>query len=373
LKQIVVVGGDPGGAAALAPVLQVLQKRATERLRVLGYRQAVDIWARGGIAVEPLPDTEQVDPAAWVGSTGVDLLVTSTSVNGVDHERSFRRWAAAASVPSVAVLDFWTNYAARFRRSREDRLLVPSVVAVMDEYARREMTAAGFPPDQLVVTGQPAFDAIGLFRDGWDAPRRCQMREQLAADPDCRIVLFLSQPLATEMAGLDCSDGVAMDEREILRSVASALDTIASAEDVEILLAVRPHPRERLRPEDLPALGRVRTVLAPGGDAWSMALAADLVVGIKTALLVEACLLGCVVVSVQPAAEGRDPLPTNRSGRSLAVYDLATLPRILRSGLLDEELRGRLREASVGAAAGGATGRVLELIDRTMALGGGRT
>lgn len=370
MKQIIAVGGDPGGAAALAPVLRELWTGQRQRLRIFGYRQAVDVWARSGIPVERLPETGIIDPAAWIGPAGADLILTATSINGVDHEREFYRWAASASVPSVAVLDFWTNYVVRFRNPEGTGLLLPSVIAVIDERARYEMISLGFPAKQIVVTGQPAFDALGAFRTQWNEVQRRDVRAQFGATPGCHLVLFLSQPLSAEMSAFGCNLEAPIDEREMLGTVASALEGIASAENLQILLAVRPHPREQLRIKDLPRGRRVKAVLADKGDPWPAVLAADLVVGMTTALLVEACLLGCVVVSVQPGAEGRDPVPTNRAGQSIAVYDLAKLPGILHSYLLDKKRRNQLQEACAGTIPVGATARVLELIERILDSGG---
>ena len=44
------------------------------------------------------------------------------------------------------------------------------------------------------------------------------------------------------------------------------------------MLAVKPHPRETLRAEDLPSGPRVTTVLAPAGHPWALSMAADLVI-----------------------------------------------------------------------------------------------
>jgi hypothetical protein len=371
VRHILAVGGDPGGAAALTPVLLALQNDSSCRTRVLGYRQAVDVWRRSKIAVERLPETVPVDPVLCIGQEDIDLLVTSTSVNGVDHERVFLRWAAKASVPSVTVLDFWTHYAARFRDAKEARLILPSAVAVMDERTKREMVAEGFPPDRLVVTGQPAFDAIRAFRADWTEQKRSDVRKSLGAGPDCRVVLFASQPLV-QIAGLVDGAEVSVDERELLEAVARALEEIALLENLDILLAVRPHPRESLLPEELPRGNRVRSVCSTEGDAWPQALAADLVVGMTTVLLVEACLLGCVVVSVQPGGERNDPLPTNNTGGSVAVYDLAALRDTLRECLINDERRRQLREANADVFTGSATARVLALIDTTLAQGASR-
>jgi hypothetical protein len=154
------------------------------------------------------------------------------------------------------------------------------------------------------------------------------------------------------------------DERDVLGAVVSALDEVSAADDLEISVAVRPHPRETLRQEDLPVAARCRVLLAREGEAWEAALAADLVVGITTILLVEAALLGCAVVSVQPDGDReRDPLPTNRSGASTAVYDLGSLFETLRGQLADGYDRVATETRSIFVD-GDATGRILGLIDR---------
>ena len=359
------MGGDPGGAMALAPVLRALRLHPDIRLRVFGYRQAVTLWSRQGLNVEALPDDRAVDPIEFVRDDAVALLLTATSVNGVDHERSFRRWASWSSVASVAVLDFWSNYSARFRDGSHGVLELPSAIAIMDARAHRAMVAEGFPAERLVVTGQPAFDAIGAFRAAWSETKRREARRLLSAEIGCKVVLFVSQPLS-EMATLLGSVGTPLDEREILDGVAASLEEIAATDAIEIVLAVRPHPRQQLDQSDLPHGSRVRVVLAAIGEPWPAVLAADVVVGMTTVLLVEACLLGCTVVSVQPGGNASDPLPTNRSGDSMAVYDVAELTGALRRALASAMAAKCARSAN-SPDGGVATDHVIELVLTTIA------
>lgn len=360
MKQIIAVGGDAGGAAALAPVLQALQNDRSCHTRVLGYRQAVDVWSRSNIAVQRLPERPPVDPVACINGEDVNLLITSTSVNGVDHERRFLRWAAAALVPSVTVLDFWSNYAARFRDENDAKLILPSALAVIDERMKREMVAEGFPAERLFITGQPAFDSIHAFRTKWTESTRHAVRSRLGARAESYVVLFASQPLS-QMADLVGSNTPRDDERELLETLVRSLDEIAESENVDILLAVRPHPRESLRPQEFPHSERIRLVLSADADPWSAALASDLVIGMTSVLLVEASLLGSVVVSLQPGGGRLDPLPPG----IVPVYDLATLRGTLNECLLDDERRAALRTAKTDWMIESATVRILALI-RTM-------
>lgn len=364
MTRIVAVGGDPGGAAALASVLVALQAGPNTSLRVLAYRQAVDVWARRGIRLERLPDAEHVNPAAWLLDQWPDLLLTSTSVNDVNHEAAFIRWTEREQIPSIAVLDFWLNYAERFTTFDRDAQVLPSAIAVMDERARREMVALGFPPERIVVTGQPALEPIPAFRAGWTEAQRDETRRTFAADATGKVVVFLSQPLSTEMAAM-LDSHTQIDERAVLAAVALALDEIASLDDLDMTLVVRPHPRERLVLADLPRTRRVRMALSPNGDPWAAALAADLVIGMTTALLVEASLLGCVVLAVQPGEDTINPLPPALGGAT-TVNELGAVPEAVRKSLLDETYRARLRAASVEDVSAGATARVLALIQRTL-------
>ena len=56
-------------------------------------------------------------------------------------------------------------------------------------------------------------------------------------------------------------------------------------------------------------------------------------------LLVEACLLGCVVLSLQPGLRLADALPTNRWGVSQGVYYEKDIEPALESLLFDEQVR----------------------------------
>jgi len=68
-------------------------------------------------------------------------------------------------------------------------------------------------------------------------------------------------------------------------------------------------------------------------------MSADLVVGMNSVLLLEACHLGCIVVSVQPGLIGDDSLPTNKMGASHAVYKADLIRKSLEECLLNSVTR----------------------------------
>jgi hypothetical protein len=363
VRTIAAVAGDPGGAAALAPVLRALAGRPGYALKPLAYRQALEAWPAHGIAAAPL--AEDLGPAdALAHLAGVDLLLTATSFNnGAEVEKRLLHAARLAGVPSVAVLDFWGRYRARFADEHGRLAYLPDRIAVPDARAREEMVEAGFAPERLVATGQPAFDELAPLRAGWTPERRDAVRARLGVGAAERMVLFLSQPIRAVFGDRAAPLSPGYTEDEVLASLAAALERGARARGERVALVVRPHPRERRDDIVLPRTGdAVRVRVSDEGDGREAALAADLVAGMTTVLLVEACLLGCVVLSLQPGLRGRDPLPTNRDGRSLTVHRADGTDAAVRDALWDPAVQAELRARNVCEPPGGAAERVIELV-----------
>lgn len=356
---VVAVAGDPGGAAALAPVVRALLDEGRYRVIPCAYAQAVSLWQSQGIAA-----IEAGGLAAALADA--DLLLAATSVNAENLELDAVAWAQSKGIPSLAVLDFWSNYRRRFladgRRVLADRL------AVMDELARREMVDEGFPADRLVVTGQPAFDRLALAHDRFTPQRRSALRSGIGVEADARLVLFVSQPFADIHGSPEAARAaLGFDEHEVLTLACAALSSLAHAHNVPIVLALRPHPRE---PDDKFAEIQeddFRVAIWKTQDQLEAALSADLVLGMNSALLYEATLMGRPVVSLQPGLKGLDPLPSNRSGRSIAVYD----PDKLRT-VLEKLLFGPDRKSADGVSSGSlppagcATAAVVEEIRKLL-------
>jgi UDP-N-acetylglucosamine 2-epimerase len=142
-----------------------------------------------------------------------------------------------------------------------------------------------------------------------------------------------------------------------------ALEKIADESSCKIVLAMRPHPREDAANLRHLRSDRVRIHVGNEGDSREAIVAADLVVGMNSALLVEACYLGCPVVSLQPNLKSADALPTNRRGFSRAAYTAEEVLPALREMLLDESARLlALRKLEQFRPPGDATQRVAELV-----------
>lgn len=300
-RNIVAVCGDPGGANALAPVLELLARRGDLSLRAFAYNQAVDVLRNRGIACEVIP-ADAGEGFCRDALQSASALIAATSSNGRDYERAFIDVARAGGVASLAILDFWSNYRQRFVDA-SGALVLPDMIAVMDETARAEMIACGFPAGTLVVTGQPAFDALPAKRATFDVTRRASTRQRAQTQESELQLLFVSQPFRA-LYGADSSAAghPGYDESGVLAQLITAVGSWSERNARAVVLVIRPHPRETLSAPPRPSGSHVRTVICAAGDQYEAAMAADLVVGMSSVLLLEARHLGCRVLSLQPGA-----------------------------------------------------------------------
>lgn len=362
---ILCLAGDAGGAAALSPLLAAL--RADDQpLRLLAYGPALALWQSQGLQPEPAPS----DPAAIDRACrAARLLLSATSCNELNLERRYWQAARAVACPTLAVLDYWSNYGQRFEIDKKP--FWPERIAVMDELAASGMRAAGCPPERLCIVGHPGFDALSA--EQLDVEQRTLLRQTLGIAPQRQLLVFVSQPLS-ELRTLLGQSLTLPDEQAILQQVIAALDAPGDAAPPTLL--IRPHPREAsdkydrwCRPGTATAAAITVNHTLPSRQ---LVQAADLVLGIHSMLLLEACCLGCPVISLQPGqhpepAAQYDPLPSNRCSASAAIYEMAKVIPGIRRYLQDATARQQLRAGARRACPPpGATAKLQALISAMM-------
>jgi hypothetical protein len=297
--KIGVVFSEPGGEAAITPVIHEMQKDAAVELYI----------------------NEQ-----FIGED-YKLVLAGTSVNQKSKERSHIATAMELGIPTLAVLDFWSNYRERFEGIDGELTYLPDKVAVMDELAVTEMEWEGIPIDRLTITGQPAFDCLEARRNRFTDRRKYWVRKYYGMRDDRKTIFFASQPLK----GQPYDYGY--DEHQVIKMLIDVLPD-------NIDLIIRPHPREKV--SDLLAYTSPNVSVQYKGFVHDLMMASDLVCGMNTELLVEACYLGCIVLSIQPGLKGDDCLPVNRSGVSSAVYYKWQIKDAVSQLLYDHKLRGEI-------------------------------
>jgi hypothetical protein len=364
---MVAVAGDAGGAAAVTPVIQALHAEGKYRVRCLAYREARLVFGQKLIPFEELDETITIDWAEqFLRGVNPVLALLGSSINPVNLEKVIIAAAKSLGIPSLAVLDYWLNYRKRFNDDNGRLLYLPDIVAVMDERARREMIDEGFPGEVLVVTGHPGYDCLDQVRRRNTSDARETIRAGFGIKPNEIMILFASEPISQDFGDNTAGPTYAgYTEKTVLNSVTETVERLARHTGLDIALLVRPHPRDNISDLSIRRPYGIKLIVSRAGNSHEVAMAADLVIGMQTQLLVEACLLGCPVVSYQPGLRFDDPLPTNRMGLSRAVYDEGEIEPVIRTLLC----RNRSGEVAMGSRLcgdllpGNATQSVIGLID----------
>lgn len=356
---VLVVCGDAGAGEAVAPVAGSLRARGRP-LTVVASPFARPAFERRGFEVQGVERLDvELQASGILERYAPAALVTGASW----REQSEGRFVVGArrrAIPALSVLDYWSHYVERFSDETGRLSCLPDRIAVMDERARDEMIAAGIPAARLVVTGSPAFDSLADARRRFDARRRASLRASVQVGPDELLILFVSQPVRRLLPELG------YDERQVLGLLAAALDLAAARCPRPLVLGVKPHPRDGSEPyAGLDCA--VRRVELPRGDNSDWLLASDLVVGMNSVLLVQACVLGLVAVSVQPGLRVPDTLPTNATGHTLVVRDAKAVAATVERALLDEAFRSaQLARLEGLATPGGAAEHVASVVERLL-------
>ena len=303
--KVLVAAEDPGGASTLVPVIRQLMGRSSEiSVRALTRSQATTILSKWLVCCSQDLITD-ADLQNSFSAEKPDVLLTATSLEGT-LETSVIKLARGYGVPSLALMDSWTNYMWRFGDPavvRRDAL--PDLIAVPDQTAYNEMVAIGFPSPKLLVTGHPLLEGLLDWSRNVD---RELLRSQLDVMPEEKLIVFFSQPIA-EMHGDRFSElGRGYDEISALE----VLDEITRELTCGVKLVVKLHPYENRN--DLLSTKSNVTLSPKEMQATELMVAGDVICGMSSILLIQAWLCGIPVVSVQPGLRKSDALMLARAG-----------------------------------------------------------
>ncbi len=280
MKKIIIVAHDPGGYDVIFPVAQRLQQESV----------SLNFYCSGPAAdLNPL-----------YGASGPDVLQTIRSllqeeklsglVTGTSWGNNLELQAIAAckeaQVPTISILDYWSNYKIRFQDD-SDRFVYPDHYIVMDELAAKEAVQAGVPYRIIKALGHPGLDKYAA-----------RPKNQCCPDRIHKKVLFLSQPLSVLYGG-----ELGYTERQTLDDCIRAL-----REKGNYSLHVKFHPKDDL------SFQQQYHDIAVQGNLTDIMPEYDLIIGMNTMGLLYAVLLGIPAISYQPGLRQADMCITNKLG-----------------------------------------------------------
>lgn len=325
---------DAGGANATVPVIAELAHRGIV-LKGFVAGPARKIFTEGRISYYDADLFSDREFNSAFDDFRPELLLVGTSTGWTIEKKCIVR-ARTRRIPSIAVLDFWSNYSPRFSKDKKDFAYLPTVVCVMDERARDEMIIEGFAPECIAVTGNPHFEHFAA--------------KIVRTNEDVREVLFISQPLSEMRVFTDYG----FDEFDAIKDITEIVQSVPG-----LRLRIRLHPKEDAHKYD-EYLGQ-HIQIAEALTLEEAISHAGLIVGMFSSVLIQAAVAGKRVISYEPGLIGEDPLATNGLGLTQKVAIKADLEDALRTYVAGDYAPSALNVDKLWPR--GATQRIVRMIE----------
>lgn len=325
MPDVVIYVEDPGAATFAAGLLPPLAEQASVALysggRAAAHLDSLEISHR------PLPDAVRRSPSQWLADARPARVVSGTAEDRETPGLPLIAAARDAGIPTAGLVDGATNLDHRFRGPTPDPLaFLPDLLLVVDETAREGYRQLGVPAARIEVRGHPWFDVI----------RRRAANAQKATGAAQPVLLFLAE-MTGGVRGHAWGPDYTLHGRGdpsgrgrcevVLESVLDACRKIEPAPEIVLRL----HPKND--PSAFAPYAAEIARISAGGDPFGEIMAADLVVGMTSTLLIEAAVAGRPVLSVLPREAEAAWLPAIGAGVIPAVWTEEALEAALRADL----------------------------------------
>ncbi|MCO1603806.1 hypothetical protein [Desulfosporosinus nitroreducens] len=294
MKKIILLAHDPGGYDALFSVVERMQQESVP----------LEFYCIGPAA--KLNPSNAVSESRVVQEIQSMLLEKKMSglVTGTSWGNRLELKAIAAckevQIPTISILDYWSNYQARFKDDL-GKFIYPDTYIVMDELAAQEARQEGVPSNILKVLGHPGLDKYIL------------QRKKTMFFGNKKKLLFLSQPLSA-LYGQE----LGYTEQQVLED---CLLAVQGNDDYS--LSVKFHPKD-----DPNWKGRY-TDISEDGALLDIMTEYDLIIGMNTMGLLHAVLMGIPAISYQPNLQKPDLCITNKLGFTRLIKSYQELEFLL--------------------------------------------
>ncbi len=372
LPKILVAVQDPGAANVTAPVATRLMSDGKVVLSVLCLKFARDAFRRFRVPFKELHDfgLRQASPAAAeliLAMEAPDMLLVGTN----EEIQSLERWltvtAKARGIPVISLLDYWCNYTQRFcGESPDERFLyLPDLIFIMDERAKDDMLAEGFPPERLFVAGHPYLEGYVAQTRVLPERERTRFRKSLGLPEESCLITFASETFGWTYDSsyrFPLVSGSRERTTIVLEHVLRVLSEIVQETGLKIFLLNKLHPKNRPDQfswiEDLALPFPVRSVKRL--DNCALIQSSRLVVGMTSMFLLEASALGVLTLPIVPRE-----IEERYLGNWTPSRPIARTPGELRISLQNLLENGRFNDSQILERQGvmnhrGATRRAIE-------------
>lgn len=297
MRKILFVAHDPGGYDVISPVVQrTKQKNIPFEFYCAGPAAKLD-------CLHEMAETEIMQRIQDMLDKKLLLGVVTGTSWGSNLELEAISLCKSRRIPTISILDYWSNYQARFLY-KGGSYIFPDYYIVMDTLAAKEAEEDGIPSKILRVLGHPGLDKYACCLSNRDLPNDRRGK-----------ILFLSQPLSALY-----NNKLGYTEQSVL------LDCIDAAKENESTIHVKFHPK------DDEAFQQQYASIAVQGNLTEIMPNYDIIIGMNTMGLLHAVLLGVQAISYQPNLQQPDMCITNKLGLTSRINSYQELLAVLKDG-----------------------------------------
>lgn len=315
MNNIILFSRDPGGANCIAAVYDRLQHERKVKSYLWGKDFAITKyreWQFNGRDVSRLTPSQLRSLVQFINP---QLILTGTSY-GDYSEQNLWQLARDLYIPSAAIIDQWLSYRLRFT-SQTSQLVTPDHILVMDNFAKTDMIQAGFDKKQLIIVGHPYLD---FLREKADSSKKDYLPGPLS-------LLFISEPIE-QAKHLD----LGYTEKTILDHLIKALTEINLSRNIKLVIKLHPKNdfkamKSFINQFSLPNFHNLS--IATSTPLPQLILNSDLVIGMYSMGLIEAYILGKLILSVQIGLNQPDEFILTRRGITRTISSPQTLTAAL--------------------------------------------
>lgn len=311
-KKILFIAQDPGGFNSLVSVIKKLKEKI--KFKVFLANESREIARKNKIKYVDFTGTNKAGLNESLERFRPDLIVVATST-GYSLEKKAISWAKINKVNSIAIIDFWSNYKVRFSTPETfDLKFLPEAICVIDRIMKKKMIREGFDERKLYITGNPFFDNF-----------------KTAKGVDGKYILFVDQAFSEVFSRADkkkANSGV-FNEVKIFSDFIKVFQKLKMKEP--ILIAFHPKSKKRNKYNGVMAESNLK-IIKVKDSTFDLIGGAKIVIGINTAILFQAAMMGKITISYQPGANNNnDPLISNRLGLSQSAYSFKMLEKKIKN------------------------------------------
>ena len=335
MSKILLFARDPGAANCVIPVYNRLKERDFG-VELYGKDSALKKYMEAGL------QGKEIDKPLGEFLEGGKYGLMVTGMGSEDFtERLLWKEAKRLGIKTIAIIDQWLNYEARFTfdkpgcYSPDSPKIFPDLICTIDQYAKEEMVSKGLPGDKIVVTGQPYFETVIKRHEEINEEKKIEIRKNLGVKENDLLITFASEPIVESYA-----DPMhwGYTEFTILESIINVLKRTKKPGT----LVIRLHPRNKRELfENLDFPQDIKVILEDKITSQELIAVSDLVLGMSSMFILEAALVGVPYASVQIGLNREDPFVLSRRGISKTILSEDELMLLLESSAQGKGTEGR--------------------------------